>query len=726
MNRFIYFSVLIIILCLVGLSAITFANSRVTIPAYKNYWAAQPGRVPSGYSVDAPLMGNGDMMACLGFDGQILRYYLSKNDFWRLKSQGDGLSGPRLAGCFDISLNGFSGNDFLASQSLNDGKTTVILKNGIRRAEITSWVAATGNVMVIQIRAKKGKIDFQCQLTSPENKMARIEKGDAPNSWLTRSFADDVDISTRVALAFKPIGRVKVALNEGEEYGVLVAMESRFKSENPLTGVQQRLAILSSATKINKLMKEHKYWWQDYWAKSSVSLSDTVLEKAWYQGLYTMGACSRDQQFPPGLFGWTTNDQPGWNGDYHLNYNFQAPFYALASANHLEQAVTHDAPLIDFMPRGEWYAREVTRAPGILYPVGIGPLGIEVTRNFPNEGYKKHGDIEQGGLFFGQRSNALYGLVNMAQLWRCTCDQAYGEKIYPYALAVVSFWEDFLKLENNRYVIYGDAIHEGSGANKNPILTLGLLRNALDLMIDLSITLQKDDQKRETWNDMLARLSDFPVQQRRGKQVFRYTEEGVDWWDGNGLGIQHIYPGNAITLESNPELLAVARNTIDEMQRWHDSNTSNSFFMAAIRVGYSPEKITGELRKYSQNTYPNGFQKGNPHGIENSCTVTNAVNEMLCMSVGNVIRLFPGFSGDAQFQNIRSWGAFLISATRRSGVVTGVKIRSEKGNPCTILNPWEKQKVNVFRNGKIAEKLEGNKLIFETSENEVIDLRTDN
>ena len=192
--------------------------------------------------------------------------------------------------------------------------------------------------------------------------------------------------------------------------------------------------------------------------------------------------------------------------------------------------------LLAFMKRGEWYAANVTKTRGILYPVGIGPLGIEVTRNFELGGYQKAGDIEMEGLFYGQRSNAAYGLINMAQHWRCTYDPEYGKKIYPYALDVVNFWEDYLKFENGRYVIYGDAIHEGSGNDKNPILSLGLIRNALDLIIDLSKTLKMDEDRQEKWKDILLKISDFPVQTRHGRKVFRYTEEGIDWFNSNGLG----------------------------------------------------------------------------------------------------------------------------------------------------------------------------------------------
>jgi hypothetical protein len=340
-------------------------------------------------------------------------------------------------------------------------------------------------------------------------------------------------------------------------------------------------------------------------------------------------------------------------------------------------------------------------------------------------GYQKAGDIECGGLFYGQRSNAAYGLVNIAQYWRCTRDTVYGRKIYPYALDVVNFWEDYLRYENGRYVIYGDAIHEGSGPDKNPILSLGLIRNALDLIIDLSTALHVDTERRTRWRDILIKLSDFPVQVRDGRKVFRYTEEGVDWVGGNGLGIQHIYPSNAITLDSSREMLDVAVNTIDIMQRWHDMNTCNSFFVAAVRVGYDPVRILRELRVYAQDMQPNGFQRNNPHGIENSCTVTNTLNEMFCMSVGSVIRIFGNFpSGlDAEFRDLRAWGAFLVSAKQTGGKIYDVRIKSEKGWRCTILNPWPGRKVQLIRDGKEVGWIENDRISFETSEGEIIEIR---
>ncbi|WP_140939338.1 glycosyl hydrolase family 95 catalytic domain-containing protein [Sphingobacterium lumbrici] len=693
--------------------------------AYKNRWEKAPSRIPHNSSVDAPLMGNGDLTMSVGYKNGKLSYYLSKNDFWRLRSKADGLSGPRVVGILDLKIEGFNDASFSAEQLLNNGITSSWLKNQQQGLEAKSWVSATDNLIFIELTATGKAVKVSIGLTAPDNSMANLKTGKSEGiDWLNRSFQDHVDISTEVAVAIKQLNYTSDTINIelGKPLILALAVESNFKAKDPLAHVLSQIKKINTRS-VTKIAQKHNQWWERYWNRSSVMVADSVLMKAYYQGLYTMAACSRDPKFPPGLFGWVTTETPMWNGDYHLNYNFQAPFYGLFSANRLDQAIPHDAPLLDFMLRGEWYAKNVTDTRGILYPVGIGPLGIEVTRDF--EQYMHGPNFEKGGLFFGQRSNAAYGLLNMAQHWRTTHDASYGKKIYPYALAVASFWEDYLKYEGGKYVIYGDAIHEGSGKDKNPILSLGLVRNTFDLMIDLSSALKLDEKRQEKWKDILNKLSDFPVQTRNGVKVFRYTEEGTAWWNDNGLGIQHIYPANAITLDDKDELLTIARNTIGEMKRWHDSNTSNSFFAAAIRVGYDPVVIMDELHKYALRTYPNGFDLNNPHGIENSCTVANALNEMLCMSAGNVIRLFNIPKGqDASFKNIRAWGAFLVSARLDKGQVSEVKIKSEKGKPCMIINPWPDKKVLLIRNGKKAEVLYGNRIYFNTKINELIEMQS--
>jgi hypothetical protein len=69
-------------------------------------------------------------------------------------------------------------------------------------------------------------------------------------------------------------------------------------------------------------------FWSDYWNRSKVALpSRPLLQRVWEGANYALGCiASCDSQVPaPGLDGpFVFTDQPGWNGDYVLDYNFQS------------------------------------------------------------------------------------------------------------------------------------------------------------------------------------------------------------------------------------------------------------------------------------------------------------------------------------------------------------------------------------------------------------------
>ncbi|MDR1817168.1 MAG: hypothetical protein LBR07_03110 [Puniceicoccales bacterium] len=180
----------------------------------------------------------------------------------------------------------------------------------------------------------------------------------------------------------------KFTLTPGKTLRLLCATNSNFKSRNAGGAVKWLIPLAKQKslqnTALADLENEHKNWWKNYWEKSWVALPATTearqIEKQYYLSLYGLAATSRDPDFPPGLFGiWTTAEIPAWSGDYHLNYNYQAAFYGLYNANRLEQANTYWRPLLAFMEKGRKYAQALHGIEGesILYPVGIGPLGID-------------------------------------------------------------------------------------------------------------------------------------------------------------------------------------------------------------------------------------------------------------------------------------------------------------------------------------------------------------
>jgi hypothetical protein len=73
--------------------------------------------------------------------------------------------------------------------------------------------------------------------------------------------------------------------------------------------------------------------------------------------------------------------------------------------------------------------------------------------------------------------------------------------------------------------------------------------------------------------------------------------------------------------------------------------------------------------------------------IETPLSAAQTLHDMLCLSYGGTIRIFPAVPtawGDVTLHDFRTEGAFLVSAVRRGGKTTFVRVRSEAGAPCRV------------------------------------------
>ena len=747
MNRLKYVP-FILFLVFFTLDADSQRRLKELISKHRITFSQPPQNIPSAVSVDAPLLGNGFTGVAISGAPEKQVYYVARNDFWRLKSSFHE-SFPAVLGKIEIEIPELVNATYSIEQDLYEAKTYSHFSNDDAKVNFVSYVSATEDVMVIELQNEGQKVinldvtlafpgETELIDNPPVDVVFKDDQADGKTvegiSWISRGFSEDVDIPSKAAIAVKIKGQSSNTFTlepEGKAW-IICAFSSDFKSNDCELEVIKKLKSIDQSY-LKKLDEDHKDWWTNFWDMSWVDIPDQKIEKQYYLSNYTMASCSRDVDFPPSIFGtWITKERPAWNGDYHLNYNHMAPYYGLYSSNHIEQATPHDAPLLALIDRGKYYSKKITGIDeGIILPVGVGPLGIETTRrNDLMEEHRshwiEHGSVEDEGLFYGQKSNSAYGVVNMTNYFYATYDLDYAREVYPYVKGVAEFWEQYLKFEDGRYVIYNDAIHEGTVGTKNPILSLGLVPMVMKAAIAMSSEMEVDVDKHEKRQHIIDHMSDYTYQKKKGKKVFRYSEKGTDWWQDNTLGIQHIYPAGQIGLDSDPDLLKVAHNTIDVMQRWQDNNGSNSFFPAAVRIGYDPDIVLKQLNRYVDHTYPNGFQLGNPHGIENMSTVPNTINEMLLQSHEGILKLFPVWPKDepAEFHQLRSYGAFLVSSKLENGKINYLEILSEKGRVCKILNPWG-GKVILVRNKAKKEALSGDVLSFSTNIGEVIELYPD-
>jgi alpha-L-fucosidase 2 len=526
----------------------------------------------------------------------------------------------------------------------------------------------------------------------------RVHEGTTPGVlWARRELDPDRADGVAVALATAchggdsriDDGRIVIRLERGQSARLVAAVVSQRDAADPLA-TAQRLAADGAPTRLDALRAAHDDWWRNYWERSAIDVGDPLIHRYYEGAYYLLACCCGDaSKTPPGLFGnWITTDTPAWRGDFHLNYNYQAPWWGAFSGNRVELADSYDQPLLDYLPAAREHARGLGH-PGVVFPVGIGPWGIISDANF-----------------WGQKSNAAYAAINLILRWQVTQDRDYlRQKAYPFASEVAAFWERYLRFEAGRYVIRGDAAGEGTGDDLNAIQSLGLVRALFVFMREASEVLGTDADRRATWRHILEHLSEFPTQERQGKTVFAYTEQGFRWGEacGNSIQLQHVFPAGCLGLDSAPELLVIARETVRQLGTWGDGNAFASLYTQAARVGYDPEiilkELTGQLR--SPHALPNLYLSYGGGGIETCGGITGAINEMLMQSHEEVIRLFPCWPAgrDAAFRGLRARGAFLVSARRAGGVVREVSIFAERGGPCKLAWPWDAATVALLEEG---------------------------
>lgn len=648
---------------------------------------------------DGAITGNGDVTVVLGGTPDRVRLHIGKADFWKADgrvyvSERGGIAPLATA---DILLPHMAHADYEAVQDLDRAHIRLSLTAGRMSANLQVTVCAEENTILVRLDRSYPAVSTSVSITPREGCESVGESGtDGDVTYVIRGFnTPECRFPTYGICAMRLISRVVAGGREQLLWAITVRTNHDTAAYKPQAIEAAR--ILDEAA-CQRLYAAHDAWWTQFWAGSGVSLPDEDLENYWYAGLYVMACTARNTKFPPGLWGaYATSDGMGWFGDYHMNYNYQGPFYALTSCNHPELLACYSAPLNDFLPIAKRYAREYLGTGGAYFPVGIGPLGMETDYRPDTK--------EHGHLFLGQKSNASYGAVVPVMHWLGTRDQAFAKReYYEYLLETAAFWEDYLVLEDGLYQDYNDALHEVAwyaGGNyvpgvveglddRNPLLSACLIRMLLKTVIDLSAALGENVDRIPKWQDMLDRLPAMETYESKEKGV-TYLRCKADANYLDELIMECVYPMGQIGQRLTPELYEAARNSHRDLAVWDSHNRFCSFYPAAARLGFPAEEIIGHIREVIANrSLPNGMFRYGGGGLENSSAIPSTVNEMLLQSYEGVLRLFPVWdrSRDASFRGLRANGAFLVDARVEGGRIAA-EIFSEQGSVLNLEAPAE-------------------------------------
>lgn len=419
----------------------------------------------------------------------------------------------------------------------------------------------------------------------------------------------------------------------------------------------------------------------EFWSRSRLRLGDSLLENLWYETLHARRGAYRRDTVPPGLFlPSTVQDYSHWHGDYHLNYNFQEPFWGDYAANHPELGDAYFRGMEFFLPIGRKIARDYYGCRGVFIQLSGYPILAE--------------DDPLGVVPMG-RMAYMTGWAANQYWWRYlhTLDTNWLRTTgYPVLRDCALFYTDLMQQGEDglHHVFPSNQGEDGFTGNPKDYTdrpqVMQHLRYCLRAAIQASEVLGTDDALRMQWRDRLQNCAGDdgqPPPKLSGIQQLCHELNPPEFGTGRPYRPQPEKPAGTPSLGQTT---------------WYFGQFP-WFTMQTLRDGrFIAERDLPVFRDLVQRwRHPNGLlwgmaiaNYGRAGAWTESLGVIAPLQEMLLQSWDGALRIFPAWprTVDARFENFRAEGAFLVSASWSEGRVQALDILSERGARCHLYPPW--------------------------------------
>ena len=146
----------------------------------------------AGTKIDAPILGNGDLLAAVAGDGRYPQFWFTTNDFWQMESAANweffhdnssakcdpAVSGgsPRPVGRMVFDIPAMEDARWYTEQKFATGETITILTNSAgEKCSLKSWVAADENILVVEFESETD-LDLEFDFYFPDETGKGCEK----------------------------------------------------------------------------------------------------------------------------------------------------------------------------------------------------------------------------------------------------------------------------------------------------------------------------------------------------------------------------------------------------------------------------------------------------------------------------------------------------------------------------------------------------------------------
>ncbi len=724
-------------------------------------WEVPPARWLEGIP-----LANGHIGAMLWGDGAPLRITLDKYDAWerreRVLGEGDityaklrqlikdGKKDEAVACLGKELLEGRGGKvpfptrlpmpqlqmDFggamqwqEARLSLRRAVTDLRARVGGKPLTVRLAVHALQNVLVMQIRGEAASTLRLRIGLGRLNAGARqmLKAWGYPDPTVTTSKTDgtlhlQAPTGYEYAIAWR-----RRALSDGDGELVCLALLSSEDAPRPLDAAK---ALARKACDADGNLDDHEAWWADFWKRSYLTIPDARLEALYYAEMYKLGCSSRPGGYPITLQGlWTLDGgMPPWSGDYHLDMNVQESYWPIYTANHLDLGEPLYRTFSACIPRWRKQCKQFFGADGIWSGASIGPGGERIF------GYSA---VQ---LWPG---NAAWLTHHYWLHWLYSQDKVFlREQALPIIRLAFLTYANLLEPgdDGKLHIPLSNSPEWGEGGFsafcKDPTCDIALIQYLARAILQANTALGVNDPLTARVHDVLARL--VPPRNRGGRLMIS-AGVGLTHSHRHHSHLMGIHPLGVLNVDDGDHKRSLIHGSLAEI-RLRGTGEWTGWAFPWMSLIASRARL-GNMAWQMLDMYANAFIKANtfhvngdprlfgvsrfdyePMTLEAGFASAAAIMEMLLQSHGGRIRVFPSMPDrwhDAYFADLRTEGAFLVTAKRQAQTICWVAIASEVGGDCELANPFggpaECIQLEGGEPGKAPVPLSGEVLRFETT-----------
>jgi hypothetical protein len=443
---------------------------------------------------------------------------------------------------------------------------------------------------------------------------------------------------------------------------------------------------------IQVLEKAHRDWWHAYYPKSFVSIPDARLESFYWIQLYKLASATHPNRPVIDLLGpWF---KPTAWPLLWMNLNVQLTYYTFGITNHsnleanLYQLLErHKDQMIENVP-----IEFQNDCAGIRNPVGYDDLHAPLFLSEDKNNKKELNIIVLPWLM------QMYYLHNR----RSMDDKSLKDSVYPLMRRAFNVYKRILyKGDDSLYHIPYTYSDEYGNAQETS-LNIALAKWGFKTLISIAERLKINDPYLPKWKELLANMADYSINEN-GIMIGKNTPFAKPHRHYSHLfAIFPLYEMNTI---KDPTRIPMMEKSISHYTGLDGDNCIYKFsgaasLWASVGIGDSAlhwlNRSLEQLPRFGVPPAPsriptltaNTFysERENPT-FESPVSASRSILDMMIQSWDAVIRVFPAMPTkwkEANFYQLATEGAFLISAKRENGQTSFIHIKSLAGEHCKI------------------------------------------